>query len=225
MTKRRILVDSSTSSIRLRKRFPFQKEDLQKSLLDRDFELPESGHRVLRLSKDGSQSQGFRWTKNETDVYYVPDISLISCEGMDLLELSQVQNDVISILDELLDTKTEVIWNEIIFNGRALGDSRPMIALGKVHNPVYETIGRILNLDVSPLGLRLYHTEEGDIDSPLNEIKNWFDISVETFVPNPAYYGIRVVYRNESTEEGMSFLRTLGERIEGVVQSIEDYHD
>jgi hypothetical protein len=214
-------VDQDKVVLAFKSPLPILEDELQKKLEKISYKAPASNHMVLRISRDGRESIAKRWVRDSTEVYYDPTRGFLSSEGIDTKATSQGFKEVHNIAKELIGSEfgNEVKWSEINFICRYIGKKHPLSSLKKtVNDKVYNDLEKIIGISMKPFSLELYSADETE-EKALNEIVNWYNISVKPLILNPKYYLINIVYRQKDIEK----VEKMTSDLDGIVESLIEY--
>ncbi len=208
-----------------RNRFPFVDVDLDKKLQDAGFSVAASGRAVLRLSADGQESVALRWTsEGGAEIYYDPARGFLSAEGNVPTAVAESFKKLVSVAQTLLgqNWSGETKWAELYSNVRILSDKQPLDAYAATYSPkVVERMSGILGLPVKPFLFAVFSSHGGEAGQPLNEVPDWVNIIIEPFIPNPKYYFMKLVFRQQEVSKVVTFASKYEPIVEDVISGIE----
>ena len=75
--------------------------------------------------------------------------------------------------------------------------------------------------NLQPFSLTAYASGMDQLQRPLNEIPDWFDLRIEPLIANPKYYFVRIVFRKENLEIVSQFVSQIEERITQAIEMLE----
>lgn len=215
--------ETSKVTIATQSKFPFLEEDVDHKCKTLGYAVPKQGGTVLIATRDGSQSLGQVWSKDDFSITYDPSRGFLSVEGKDPSELGDESQVLVKMAEELLGDvfDDEVRWMELNFAARSSSDRRPLEAIGATPSSLHKGLGEVFDEPLLPFGISAYAGEKEELNRPLNEVTNWFDLRIEPLIANPRYYFIRIVYRNRKPDQVIKFVRELLPRLESAIRLLE----
>lgn len=121
-------------------------------------------------------------------------------------ELEIVQEFIKSVKQP---TTSKVAWYEAFYEALVLPDFHPLRVRSSAHDEWFETL---LGRDVSPFTIDYCSTKEDVGGTSLNELNDWFYISLSPHVDNPRFLRFMFICREKSSEKAV--------RIYGRIQEI-----
>ncbi len=220
----KLYVEANKVTIATKRKYPFLEEDLDRKCKEFGYAVPKQGRTVLTIARDGSQSLGQVWSKNEgLTITYDPNRGFLSLQADELSETVKEFSTLVAIANALLsEPEQEIRWGEVNFAARASSESRPLEVFSKLSTDLHEKLGDLFEESVHPFGVAAYSAPGEALDKPLNEISNWFDIRIEPLIANPRYYFIRIIYRKSDLEQVNGYLRPLEDRLAEAIRFLEE---
>ena len=198
MSEMVVIPDQCYVTIQFRVPFTFPEAQLAKEMRSRDFSVPED-HKLFRVGPDGAQVPTLHWVKG-VDVFYLPTLGQLSCQGSNYEAVAERSLELSSISESMLGSglKNALQWVELSAQARVKGTKPPSDCYNRLpRGPLAGLLNNVLGREVSHLGLRFYWSEQPELAEPLNSIVEWFDLTINPFIPNPSYHAMSVVYRSK----------------------------
>jgi len=206
-----VIPDQCSVSIQFKVPFTFPEAQLEKEMQYRDFSVP-GNQKILRVGPDGAQVPALHWVKG-VDVLYLPTLGQLVCQGSNYESVAERSLELNNIAESMLGSglKNALQWAELSAQARVRGTKPPSNCYNRLpRGPLVGSLNNILGRDVSHLGLRFYWSEQSELAEPLNSIAEWFDLTLNPFIPNPSYHAMSVVYRSKDIDSISSFTSGLG---------------
>lgn len=206
MSEMVVIPDQCSVTIQFRVPFTFPEAQLENEMRSKGFSMPED-HRSVRIGPDGAQVPMLHWFKG-VDVFYLPTLGQLSCEGVDYEVVAERSLELSGISESMLGgcLRNALQWAELSAVARVRGTKPPSNCYNRIPaGPLTGSINNALGREVSHLGLRFYWSEQLELTEPLNSITEWFDLTINPFIPNPSYHAMRVVYRSKDIDSISSF--------------------
>lgn len=219
----KLKLDSLLAVIQYVNPFPLDEQQLGVHLEQHGFTSPSDGKRVAAAGPDGRQAYGFRWTRSDTLVAYLPDPGVVLIEGNSPTEVSE-SIDWIREFSICTDgaARSSIVFCEISLEGRIKGKKGPLDSIAAASKTrIANSLSDLFGMQLKPLEIRLFSSNEQDQSQPIGKWKDWVDVVVAPFAPNPELYAIRIVIRNCDVKTVSESARTMVERAEATISLIE----
>ena len=203
--------DLISISVHFRKPYFFPEDQVNDFVIKAGFTVPDEGAKVLEVLPNGTQAPSSRWTKGTVEVFYSGARSMLTFRGDKIQGVATAFSDVLKLVESNLSKELpkELEWTEIQLDGRATSDYLPMQILSDLGDEsIKKELGAIFNLELRNFSIRLFSTDSTALDNPINKIVDWFDLTIEPFIPNPSYFHIRLVYRLHDSKKAVAFALT-----------------
>ena len=127
------------------------------------------------------------------------------------------------IEDAGIEISSQVKFYELSLNGRvfAKGKIKPLETISKfIGEDKLSQFKTIMGAEVAPFSVRFYPKEQIKTISNLRKRPVWFDFQIYPYVPNPQYYGVKVVIRNTDIKQFKNGVSQVEKKVLQVIETI-----
>ena len=220
----KLRVETGRVTVATNNKLPFLEEDLDEKVQSIGYKIPKPGGSVLVVSRDGSQTVGVVWSKEEMTITYDPSRGFLSIDGRSLKELAEGFAQLVNITQELLGGESErnIKWGELNLAARCATEKLPLDVIGRSATEIHTSLANLFGEKLLPFSVTAYSSEAEELEKPLNEIPDWFDLRVDPLIANPKYYFIRIIYRKKNPAQVGEFVQKLEIRLDDMIKMLEE---
>ncbi len=162
--------------------------------------------------------------KGACQVIYDPRVGNLGIAGRRYEEVLEEFDRVATMLKEMgFDFLKEMKCFELVLEGRVFAKGKPK-PLEKItdflETEKFSALNRIIGAEVIPFDIRFCPKSEMGTIEDLRRIPKWFDIHIHPYVPNPNYYGVRLVFRDTDISNVKKFAETANDKIVEIINVI-----
>ncbi len=198
---------------------PIPKEDLLELLQERGF-IKAKIQKLGKLSPSLEIIPVNIAEKGGCDVIYDPDAGHIGISGKNSGEILDRIDEIEEILKGI---NSPIKYYQLISTYRVSSKTmkKPLFFISRFfHTKNFNKIGEIMGIEVAPFSIRFYPKNKMETIENLQMNTGWLDIEIYPYPPNPQYYSIHIVFRDES-QKVKEFIKEMDNRIVHVVKLIE----
>ena len=170
MAKIGIFPELMRLTLSFKKPYIFEVEEITPHLIEKGFSIPSENEVVLRIGKDGRQSQAHRWIRDDVEVFYEPSRVFFSIDGKNIEKVISGYSDICTTAQQILEDNfnDNLLWSELYMVVRVRGSKKPLETIGNKFSCVSVTnFNDIFGLQMNPARISLYYTNDDSLDKPL----------------------------------------------------------
>lgn len=164
------------------------------------------------------------YTFRKARLNFDPDRGIVGVTGENYADVNDAFGIVRSTLEEELDFDLgEIRYLELVAGGRFKPKGLPVARLSATYDQeALIKLSAFFNGEsVTPLTLRVGQADTSETKESLRDLREWFEMRVEPFTINPAFFFWALVYRKRIPSAVMEIWESLESRLTNLMKSLD----